>query len=94
MSQTSPLDPDAEADQIAANRAYVRTHIPGAVPLIRELLDAGMSDGWRNVVYAGPATPEPPETTGGAQLRAEAIDRAWEETLRRMQLANLRQFAN
>ncbi len=35
-------------------RDAVREQIPEAVPLIRDLLGAGLISGWRNVSYVGP----------------------------------------
>lgn len=39
----------AEQDKIAANRAAVHEHMPELVPIIKELHEAGMIDGWRGV---------------------------------------------
>lgn len=35
-------------------RSLVLAEIPDAVPFIRELHQAGLIDGWRNVSYVGP----------------------------------------
>jgi hypothetical protein len=37
-----------------AMRAAVREQIPEAVPVIRDLHQAGLIAGWRNVSYVGP----------------------------------------
>lgn len=41
---------EAEKEIVAANRAAVYEHLPDMLPLFRELHEAGLIDGWRDVV--------------------------------------------
>lgn len=47
-----PLRPlnDAELATVAQNKALVCTHMPEMVPIIKELHECGLIDGWRSVV--------------------------------------------
>jgi hypothetical protein len=49
----------AEQARVAANKALVCEHMPEMVPIIRELHEAGMIDGWRSVgkVRLNPSPP-------------------------------------
>mgnify|MGYP001030781518 CR=1 FL=1 len=40
---------DAEAVEVAEKRRLVLQHMPELVPEIKELVQAGLIDGWRNV---------------------------------------------
>lgn len=40
---------EAESQRIRENIATVKAHLPEVVPLIKELHDAGLIDGWRAV---------------------------------------------
>lgn len=42
------LSPE-ETAVVARNRAAVHTHMPELVPIIKELQECGMIDGWRSV---------------------------------------------
>lgn len=46
-----PGRPLTEREQVRAaeNRALVREHLPEALPFIKDLVDEGLIDGWRNV---------------------------------------------
>lgn len=39
----------ADLAKVAANREMVRIHIPELGPILKELNEAGMVDGWRSV---------------------------------------------
>lgn len=43
-----PLSED-EAAAVAEKRKLVLQHMPEMVPMIKDLVDAGLIDGWRNV---------------------------------------------
>lgn len=51
--ESKQLDASAQA-RAEAMRSLVLAEIPDAVPFIRELHQAGLIDGWRNVSYVGP----------------------------------------
>lgn len=46
-----PARPLTEREQarVAENRALVREHLPEAMPFIKDLHEAGLIEGWRNV---------------------------------------------
>ena len=46
--------PEAERERISANVAAVKALMPGLVPEIKALHEAGLIDGWRSVIYVGP----------------------------------------
>lgn len=68
-----PLNPDTDAEQIYANARRVHDEMPELVPEIKALVDAGLIDGWRNVVYVGPPRPSPP----GAVALNETLVGPW-----------------
>lgn len=39
-----------EKNEIAHKRALIHTHLPDAVPFVKELHEFGMIDGWRSVI--------------------------------------------
>lgn len=59
----APLS-EAERNRVAANVEKVRRLMPGLVPHIKELHEAGLIDGWRAVRQIGPElAPEPTAIT-------------------------------
>lgn len=40
---------EIEQERVAKNRSLVRKHMPELLPEIRELVELGLIDGWRNV---------------------------------------------
>ncbi len=46
-------------EQIAATVAEVKCLMPELVPVVKELYEAGLIDGWRDVAYIGPHRPTP-----------------------------------
>lgn len=47
--QAPPPLSEADMARVAANRAFVKTHMPELVDKIRELVAMGLIDGWRAV---------------------------------------------
>lgn len=43
---------EREVEEVAARRRVVIEHMPEMVPVIKELQELGMIDGWRNVIKA------------------------------------------
>lgn len=41
---------EREKAKIARNRALVHQHIPEMVPLMKQMIELGLIEGWRNVV--------------------------------------------
>ena len=41
---------DSELAKAAESRSFVHEHMPEALPFIRDLVSAGLLDGWRSVV--------------------------------------------
>ncbi|MCE5181655.1 MAG: hypothetical protein LLG15_07635 [Betaproteobacteria bacterium] len=52
---------EREKQRIAGNIADVKEHIPEAAVFFKALHGAGMVDGWRSVVRAGPIDQAPQE---------------------------------
>jgi hypothetical protein len=63
---------DAERTRIANNIALVKSLMPEMAPIIKELHEVGLIEGWRNVVYVGPPRPEPYGVTV-AQMVLESV---------------------
>ena len=49
----NPLN-QSERERIAAQNAKVKRLMPEMVPIIKDLHEAGLIDGWRSVLYVGP----------------------------------------
>lgn len=59
---------EVDRENIAATVAKVKHLMPELVPMIKELLDAGLIDGWRDVRYVGPHRPNPRHSVSGVDL--------------------------
>lgn len=59
---------------IAANVAKVKALMPELVPEIKALHEAGLIDGWRDVVYIGPHRPEPKNSVHAGQMVLESAE--------------------
>lgn len=73
---------EVERARVAHNVSQVKALMPDLVPVIKDLHEAGLIDGWRNVEYVGPARPEPRGSVAMTHIVLESRNRALAERMR------------